>query len=343
MKLWMVSFTARGRETAAALARAASAAGHSVRTFALPKFCAGGDEPLTCSVADWAAAGFQAAEGLIFCCAAGIAVRAIAPWVRDKAADPAVLAADELGRYVIPLLCGHLGGANGLAEALARAVGAAAVITTATDLNGVFAVDVFAARNHLLITDMALAKAVSAALLAGEQVGFVSDLPWEGPLPRGLTTGAAALGVCVCRDRGRAPFARTLHLIPRRYAAGMGCKRGKSAEALEGFLLEQLERRGISVEELRCIATLDRKGDEPGLLALCRACRLPLLTYTAAELSAVPGTFHASAFVRSQTGVDSVCERAAVLASGGPLVVEKTASEGMTFALAEYREGICFG
>ena len=343
MKLWMISFTARGRNTAAALAQAASAAGHSVRTFALPKFCAHRDEPLTLPVADWAEAGFQTADGLVFCCAAGIAVRAIAPWVRDKTSDPAVIVADELGRYVIPLLSGHLGGANALATALAASIGAVPVITTATDLNGVFAVDVFAARNHLFITDMELAKAVSAALLAGEQVGFASDLPWEGLLPWGLTTGAAALGICVSRERTKAPFDRTLRLIPRRYAAGMGCKRGKTGEALEGFLLEQLERCKVAVEELRCIATIDRKGDEPGLWALCSAYRLPLQTYSAAELSALPGDFHGSAFVRTQTGVDSVCERSAVLAAGGPLVAEKTAAQGMTFALARYEEGIHFG
>ena len=122
----------------------------------------------------------------------------------------------------------------------------------------------------------------------------------------------------------------------------MGCRRGKSREELEGFLLEQLEKHGISSKEVRCIASIDLKADEPGLLALCGKYRIPLQTYSAEQLSSVQGDFTVSEFVREHTGVDSVCERAAVLASQGPLIVRKTASNGMTFALAEYEEGICF-
>ena len=280
--------------------------------------------------------------GLLFCCAAGIAVRAAAPSVKDKTADPAVIVVDEAGRFVIPLLSGHLGGANELAGVIAGKLGATPVITTATDLNGVFAVDVFASKNHLFIGEMALAKEVSAALLAGRRVGFRSDLPWDGPLPPGLTAGDAELGISVSADRTASPFPRTLHLIPRRYAAGMGCRRGKPEEQLEAFLLEQLKRCGASVTELRCIASIDLKADEPGLLALCRRYRLPLLTYSAQQLSAAQGDFTASAFVEEHTGVGSVCERAAVLASGGPLIIKKTAADGMTFALAAYGEAIHF-
>ena len=341
MTVWLISYTARGRALGARVAGILRDEGHGCRTFALPKFCGGSDEPLTLSAPDWAKQGFAEADALVFACASGIAVRAIAPHVKDKRTDPAVLVIDEKETFVIPLLSGHLGGANALAESLAAKLGAIPVLTTATDVNGVFAVDVFAKANDLFIEDMTLAKAVSAALLAGEKVGFRSDLPVECPMPRGLTAGEADLGILISATDSR-PFPRTLRLTPRRCVAGMGCRRGKSAEELEGFLMENLERSGVGIHELKALASIDLKKDEPGLKALAQKLGLPFLTYTAEELRQVPGDFTPSAFVKETTGVDSVCERAAVLASGGTLVIKKYAENGMTFALAKKEEAIRF-
>ena len=139
----------------------------------------------------WAGERFRDSDGLIFIGACGIAVRAIAPYIRDKKTDPAVLAADEKGRFVIPLLSGHLGGANELAECLAEGLAkngipAQAVLTTATDVNRRFAVDVFAKEHGLVLDQMKLAKEISAAVLAGEPVGLFSDFPFSGPVPEGL-------------------------------------------------------------------------------------------------------------------------------------------------------------
>ena len=341
MTIWLISYTARGRALGARVADILRAEGHSCRASALPKFCQGTDEPLTLSAADWAGEGFQQADALVFCCASGIAVRAIAPHVRDKRTDPAVLVLDEGGTFVIPLLSGHLGGANALAEDLAQKLGATPVLTTATDVNGLFAVDVFAKANDLYIESMALAKAVSVALLLGQPVGFRSDLPVAGDLPRGLTAGEADLGVYVSAEDKR-PFFRTLRLIPRRYAVGLGCRRGKSAAELEAFVRENLTRCGVSIYELKALASVDLKKNEPGLVALAGKLGVPFLTYSAEELKEVPGDFTASAFVRETTGVDSVCERAAVLSSGGTLAVKKVAEHGMTFALAKQEEAIRF-
>ncbi|MBR0507033.1 MAG: cobalt-precorrin 5A hydrolase [Clostridia bacterium] len=339
MNVRIVSYTVRGEATARRVSEILRGSGHGCRRFALEKFCRDGDEPLSGSAVEWARDGFLAADALIFVCASGIAVRAIAPWVKDKTTDPAVLVLDETARFVIPLLSGHAGGANALAEALADALSATAVVTTATDVNGRFAVDVFAKNNCLVLTDGALAKTVSAAILNGEPVGFRSELPVSGPLPEGLSDDAA-LGVYV--GTGASPFSRTLRLIPRRFALGVGCRRGKDADALRSFVERTLARHGVLKEELRCVASIDLKKDEPGLLALSDALGVPFLTYSAEELSAVPGEFIASAFVRETTGVDSVAERAAVKASGGTLVVRKTAEDGMTFALASYEEELRF-
>ncbi len=325
MTIWLLSYTARGRALAARVADIMKNEGHGCRTFALPKFAQEGDEHLTLSASDWAGQGFEQADALVFCCASGIAVRAIAPHVRDKRRDPGVLVLDEGGTFVIPLLSGHLGGANALAVDLAGKLSATPVLTTATDVNGLFAVDVFAKENGLFIEDMALCKAVSAALLHGETVGFRTDLPVAGPLPKGLVEGDADLGIYVSAANDR-PFPRTLRLIPRRYTAGLGCRRGKSAEELEGFLLKNLENCGVGLPELKALASID----------------LTFVTYSAEELRAAPGEFTPSAFVQEVTGVDSVCERAAVLSSGGALVVKKIAENGMTFALAKKEEAIRF-
>lgn len=340
MDVRIVSYTANGRETASRAARALTASGHACRTYAQEKFCKDGDEPLTVSASEWAKDGFAHADALVFVCASGIAVRAIAPWIRDKQTDPAVLVLDEKGTFVISLLSGHIGGANALAAALAQALGATPVITTATDANGLFAVDVFAKDNRLFLTDMTLAKEISAALLRGEPVGFKSELPTLGALPKGLTTDGAAIGIYV-GTTANAPFPKTLWLVPKRYTAGIGCRRGISAEALCAFFREQLSACGVSARELLCVVSIDLKKDEPGLLALCDTFGLPLKTHSAAALNAVPGGFSGSDFVRSATGVDCVCERAAVI-GGGRLVVKKTARDGMTFALAKSEEAIRF-
>ena len=115
-------------------------------------------------------------DAIIFVGATGIAIRSIAPYVKDKFSDPAVLVIDELGRYVISLLSGHVGGANELAEYIGGALGATPIITTATDINGAFAVDVFAKKHNLIISSRKLAKDVSAALLDKKAVDIDSDI-----------------------------------------------------------------------------------------------------------------------------------------------------------------------
>lgn len=123
---------------------------------------------------------FGQADALIFVSACGIAVRSVAPHLRSKFTDPAVVAVDDCGRFAIPLVSGHVGGANALAGGSPGAIGAQAVVTTATDGNDVFAVDTWAADQGFLVVRPNAAKAVSAALLNGEPVGFHSDFPVGG-------------------------------------------------------------------------------------------------------------------------------------------------------------------
>ena len=135
---------------------------------------------------DWTAAQFAQSDALIFVGAAGIAVRAIAPHCRSKAADPAVVVLDEGGRFAIPLLSGHLGGANELAQRLAAVCHAVPVITTATDVNGLFAVDLWAKAQNCAVLEPERIKRVSGALLAGQTVRYWSPWPVAGEPPAGV-------------------------------------------------------------------------------------------------------------------------------------------------------------
>ncbi len=279
-------------------------------------------------------------DALIFVGASGIALRAVAPHIRDKRSDPAVICMDEAARFVIPLLSGHIGGANRLARRLAAALGATPVITTATDVNGRFAVDAWAAERGFAICDMALAKRVSAAILTRD-VPLWTDAAVSGALPEGLVwADSGALGICVS-VYDRHPFDETLLLAPGALRLGIGCKRGTPPGAIEGLVERVLREHRLRPEAVREAATIDLKADEPGLVDCCRRRGWVLETLSAEQLDAVPGRFEDSDFVRRTVGVGNVCERAA-LAKGGRLIVPKTAEAGVTVAVAELEWGIDF-
>ena len=326
MKAAVIAFTRRGAELGEAVAR------HLDATLHVPPRLAPETGAAACgSLEAWTAEAWQSRDALIFIGACGIAVRAIAPHVQDKFTDPAVVVMDEGGRFVIPLLSGHVGGANALAAALAEVTGGQAVISTATDVTGRFAVDVWAREQGLAITDRQLAKAVSAAILENEAVGFASD--FDHACPPGLRPGRAELGVWVTCRSGGGPFPRTLRLVPRRLVLGIGCRRGIAKEAVAAAVDAALEMAGLDPLAAAVVATISLKAEEPGLLEFCREQGFPLQVYSAEELAAVPGAFTASSFVRSVTGVDNVCERAAA-ARGGTLLLDKQALEDVTVAIA---------
>ena len=284
------------------------------------------------SLASWTAAHFGVDDALVYVGASGIAVRAIAPHVRDKFLDPAVVSVDEAGLFAVPLLSGHVGGANDLARAVARISGGQAAVSTATDVNKLFAVDEWAARHGFAIVERTIAKEISAALLEGRPVGYSSDFAVEDG-PRGVVEGHADLGFTVSLDDTAAPFGRTLHLVPRIATLGVGCRRGTDPSVLERVVGDVLAHAHVSKLAVEAIASIDVKADEPAILGLASKWGVPCRFYTADELSAVPGDFESSDFVRRTVGVDNVCERAAC-ASGGTLLVGKQAGEGVTVALA---------
>ncbi len=317
--------------------------GKSVEAYALPKFAwENGQIPIETGLAAWCRARWEMEELLIFVGASGIAVRTIAPCVKSKATDPAVLVVDERGQFVISLLSGHLGGANAWTKQLAAALGAVPVITTATDVEGRFAVDVWAKANNLAIGSLKQAKEVSAAVLAGEPVRFFCDGIVEGEVPPELTQVAdpadwpeEQLLIVVSPRDWRSDQKRILQLTPRCVALGLGCRRGVSTEVLRARVDGWLTAAGIRPESLERAASIDVKKNETGILTYCKGKGIPYETYTAEELLRVPGEFASSAFVQSTVGVDNVCERAAALAAGGGAwLMRKQAGDGVTAAAA---------
>ena len=184
----IISFTDKGQRLAERIADILE--GQAVRC--------GAEHPLS----EWTRNSFSKGNALIYVGAAGIAVRAIAPFVRDKAVDPAVIVVDETGKFVIPILSGHLGGANVLASRIADEIGAEAVITTATDRNNVFSVDDWARAQRMRVENVPLIKKISACILSGGTIRVESKFSIAGDVPEhvryvklprtGRTTGQSA-------------------------------------------------------------------------------------------------------------------------------------------------------
>lgn len=331
MIIRIISFTDRGRAVSRTLAAALT--DHAVQQYAK----ADGFLPYA-SVRAFAEEAMTQADLLVFVGAAGIAVRAIAPFVRSKDEDPAVLVIDENGRFVISLLSGHIGGANAWAQRLAQTLQAVPVITTATDGRGVFAVDSWAVQHHCSVKDIREIKYISGALLRGERVGLRSDFPINGALPDGVQINAPQdNGILLSiREPEQMPFAHTVQLVPRIVHVGVGCKKQTEPRALQSWADGILQELRIVPQAVASVSSIDLKREEAAVLELAQAWRVPAQFYSAQELEQVAGDFPPSAFVRKITGTDNVCQRAAAKASeNGRCLLAKTAKDGMTISIYE--------
>ncbi len=281
---------------------------------------------------EWAATQMHKKNALIFIGACGIAVRAIAPSVKNKLSDSPVIVIDELGKFVIPILSGHMGGANELAESIADQINAVPVITTATDINEKFAVDVFAKENDLAILNKDGIAKVSAKVLSGEVIMVSVDQSImemaksvNGNLISILNNELhdtvqfieyppnRSVDILISRDKNIKKYDAALYLKSKQYVIGIGCKKNTPYEKIEYAINKSLTETGIEKCEVRKIASIDIKKNEPGIIQWCRQNRLVFATYTATDLLSVEGEFSSSAFVQKQVGVDNVCERAAVM------------------------------
>jgi cobalt-precorrin 5A hydrolase / precorrin-3B C17-methyltransferase len=287
-------------------------------------------------------------DGLVLVCATGIAVRAIAPRLADKAADPAVVVVDDGGRFVVALTGGHRGGANVLAREVAALLGAQPVVTTATDVAGLPALDDLPG-----FTTTGDIAAVTRAWLDGVRPTVVIDPPltaWSLPAPlisiSAASGGGAARpgsgggddgpgngGRVVVTDRVVEARAGEVVLRPRSLVLGVGSSHGADPEALHRLVVETLAAEGLSLDAVGCVATVDLKASEPAIVELAAALGVPLRTFPADVLAAMPVP-NPSDVVEAAVGTPSVAEAAALAAASGALLVEKRRSTDATVAVA---------
>lgn len=340
MNINIVSFTRKGSQLCRDLTTALSAE-HNCKGYSIEKFSIEYQLEAIESLSSWTKEMFRESDALVFVGACGIAVRSIAPYIRDKTIDPAVIVVDELGSHVIPILSGHIGGANDLAVKISSITGGIPIISTATDINGRFSVDSFAVKNSLYISDMTVAKSISAKVLEGEKIGFSCDGDVRGKIHSDLTRDGAEIGINISIYNDE-PCTETLHLIPRIVSLGIGCRKGVPVENIEALANRVLRENSISLHSIENICSINIKKDEVGLIEFARKVGVEFLTYTPEELNSAVGEFTESSFVKGITGVDNVCERAAMLGSSGELIIRKTCENGVTIAVAIKKWGIDF-
>ncbi len=289
---------------------------------------------------------WPAHDSFIFVMAAGIAVRTIAPLLRDKRIDPAVVVLDEKGRFAVSLLSGHLGGANRMAKEMAGFLGGEPVITTASDVNDVPSVDLWAQDHDLVIEDWDAVPRAAAKLLNEGRLDVFADIDISLPKEFTQVGDPSAADVVISNrtvylpsKRGRADSSTPLVMRPKNLVAGIGCNSGTSAEEISDTVTRTFESRNLSLLSVRAIATLDRKGNEPGLMEFAKRIGLDITCYTPEEINSVKGVTKSDAALRA-TGARAVAEPAALLASGNDtLLVPKQKIGNVTIAVAELKPG----
>ena len=287
------------------------------------------------------AANFERYDGHVLFCAAGIVVRALAPLLQDKTRDPAVVVADQEGRHAVSLLSGHLGGANDLARKVAAILGGRAVITTATDIQGLPSLETEAVGLGCGVENIRALAKISSDLLDGVAVRVFDPGGWIRPVlerwpglfepleqargdePKLVWVGWEALD----------PPPGWLILRPPCLALGIGCNRDTPAQEIQELFQEVFGQEGLSPACVFSLASVEAKRDEPGLLEFGRSLGLEPLFYGPDQLNEIEVP-NPSAMVRRHLGVESVCEAAAILAADrGRLLVQKRKTKNVTLAV----------
>lgn len=341
MKIALYTLTQQGLPLAAKLAAALPG---ETAVFATRRHAEGTPATPFDSLAECVSENFTRFDGHVFIAAAGIVVRTIAPLLKDKATDPAVVCLDQQGQFAVPLLSGHLGGANALAESCANILGGQAVITTATDSAGVPSLDVLAVENGLRIGNIGQVKVVNSALLDKRTVqvhdpdnhlGLVGDDRFQQVGKKDWRAGKPGVWVSHMDD---CPDADALWLYPRVLMLGVGCRRGVSGDEIFDHIRNVFDAAGFSLDAIGGLASVDLKADEEGLLETAASLGVTPVFYDTKRLDKVQAPNPSGAVMR-RVGVGSVAEASALLLSdGGELLVEKTKTQTVTLAVARKRQ-----
>ena len=304
---------------------------------------------------------FTAYDCHIFVISVGAVVRMIAPLLKDKKIDPAVVCVDDAARFAICVLSGHVGRGNFFTDRVAEILGSQSVVTTASDAIGTLTVDILGREFGWKLDDpdrnvtRGCAAVVNAApVLFVQEAGEPNWWPLDKPLPPGVSyvasldevDGRAFEILLIATDREIKEshperWANAVIYRPKSLVLGIGCDKGTSLELIERGLHTVLERNHLSPKSVKALATIDKKKDEAGILALAECFGWPLETYTAEELDRVPGIENPSDTVKHYVGTRGVAEPAALLCAGAErlLVPKQTYTEpgagrSMTIAVA---------
>lgn len=317
---------------------------------------------------------FKTYDQVLCIMALGIVVRMIAPYIEHKSKDPAIVVMDEAGHHTISLLSGHLGGANEWATTIALAIDSDPVITTATDVNGLPAPDVWARNEQLTVDDFNTLIAVNSAVVAGEQVNYYIDesIPNSAILMQSAGEHVGKHGKVygfivdcssdeakvnlvddkisvqmlqnsrshrvVVTDKIIPTASHQLILRPKTFTMGIGCRRDTPKELILEAITQSLEQHQLSPKSLLTAASVIVKQDEVGLLEAMRELGWPIKFYEQEEMEPIieQQKLHESTFVKGTIGVGNVCETTALLAAKSQtLIQEKTIYPKTTIAIAQ--------
>lgn len=309
--------------------------------------------PYTVSVRQVLQSAFRKHSALVCIMSSGIVVRDLAPLLRSKHADPAVVVMDERGLHAVSLLSGHIGGANDLARQVARLLGGTPVLTTASDVRGLPALDTLGSEYGWVLTRVSSLTALIAAMVNGQTVGVMQEAGdeswWPEPPSEHLfrfptwdalvsADPAAALAI-THRQIPSDVLAAIPHTVvyhPRCLVVGVGCNRGTPSAEIGAAIDQTLAEARLAGESVAEVATVEDKADEPGLLALCAARQWPLRAFSRDEIGAVPDLPNPSVWAHRALGVPGVAEPAALLGAGArDLLLEKRKFLNVTVAVAK--------
>ena len=305
--------------------------------YTLSKWKAEGFSVVNGTLKDFCKELFDKYDSLVFIMATGIVVRSIAPWLKDKTTDPAIVVIDDRGKHVISLLSGHLGGANALSTKIAALISATPVITTASDINQLPSVDMLAQSKGLLIDSMEKAKTITAMIVNHQQVDLVDDTgiftPNTLPATKDVCEGKIIVSNKIITSQS-IPYVK---LIPKNIILGVGCRKNTDAQKLLLFIKDAIRHFQIDERSIKTMASISIKKNEEAILKAAENLNCALQFFNTETLQKVDYLFEGSDFVQATVGVGSVSTTSAYVAGNktGTFIVKKQVKEGMTLSIFE--------
>lgn len=280
-------------------------------------------------------------DGLIFISATGIAIRLINPFIQHKTKDPAIVVLDDLGRYAISLLSGHIGGANDLANYIAEKLNALPIITTASDSRGIESIDLFAKTNDYYMEDMNSVTTLTSMMVNDKKIGFYSEddkiIKYDNLIILNnldnLNDNIDGVIIVSSNTLNDINIPHTF-LRPQNINIGIGCRKGVEGSRIIEAIENSLNKINLSSKSIKSMGTVEVKKDEAGIIEAAKFYNCPLKIFTIEDIKEIEDMFQKSQFVKDTIGVFSVSEPVAYLL-GGELTTRKSKYNGITISISK--------